>query len=524
MALPTLNVQLPYPFSKAEIVKVHVSANDTVENVINTAIQLAKDSNSPVTTEYGLFLSKKREWLFPSVKMVQYRNIFLNLDPNEKVQLRPKTMLSLEFTCLSYLVKIYCALDQKLSLIVNKLINILKRTPDAQFFGSSDWILFWENGEVSSDLTVQQALKLTDSFGLRKTTSRLKQTTDLPIFNQSIQNALARTSPTAIIPYFLEEIFKIIDSHADVEGLFRKSGQQTHVEEMANYIDSNYNINEVLTYLDQQPIHDITGVLKLYLKNLTNPVIPFSYYKQLESLTKVTDTNSRVIKTKQLLDTMPLANFAIIARFMEVLNHILMEESSKMTLTNLAICISGIIIKNPDTNVDPISSQVVSQNIIVDLLSHYRYYFKNEPYYGKTCHGIAIKDATYEGIEISVNEDVMILDSCPVDKPNMYQILAKSNKIFVPYQSIYVDGQNLFLTDRTVIENESLDQQSCPFATCEGIYGNHECYKTISDLTKSIQDKVSTVHEVIERLEDDPDVDLQEIEREINQISETFVV
>lgn len=524
MALPTLNVQLPFPLSKAEVVKVHIRANDTVEDIIDSAIQLAKEVNAPITSEYGLFLCKKREWLYPSVKITQYRNILMNLNQNERIQLRPKTTISLTFTCLSYVVKFLCAPDQKLPIITNKLLGILRKTQDSLFFGGSDWSIFWDNGEISPDLTVQQALKFSDTFGLRKSTLRVKSATDLPVFGQNLHNALARTGPNATIPLFLQEIFKRIDASAGTEGLFRKSGQQSHIEEIANWIDTNSNPDEICKYIQQQPIHDLTSVLKLYLKNLANPLIPFAFYKTLEQYSKITDPNVKVIKIKQILDTFPLANYMIISRLLEILYHITLEETSKMNITNLAICISAIIIKNPDQNCDPISTQCVCQNICVDLLANYRFYFKGEPFYGKTCTGTAISDATYDGIEIKAGQEVSIIDSSPVDHTNMYQILINDTKLFVPQLYIYIESPNLFETaTKTIIEDEPYSPDHYLFSTSEGIIGDHECYQKINDLTKLVQDKISEVHEIMIRASQDQDTDKVEFLREIQQLSESFV-
>jgi len=59
-----------------------------------------------------------------------------------------------------------------------------------------------------------------------------------------------------------------------VEGIFRKSGQASQIKQYAALFDSG----EDLTFEGESDVHVITGLLKLYLRQMPEPIFPFDLY------------------------------------------------------------------------------------------------------------------------------------------------------------------------------------------------------------------------------------------------------
>ncbi|XP_077188178.1 rho GTPase-activating protein 45 isoform X2 [Paroedura picta] len=178
----------------------------------------------------------------------------------------------------------------------------------------------------------------------------------LQLFGRDFQQA-ARASADAV-PFIIKKCICEIEKRAlKMKGIYRVNGVKTRVEKLCQAFENGKELVE----LSQASPHDISTVLKLYLRQLPEPILPFRMYNSLmgaakESLQagaegkaaknvvedKGAETDQAVVtlvaKLKELLRSLPPENLATLKYIMQHLRRIVeVEQDNKMTSGNLGI-------------------------------------------------------------------------------------------------------------------------------------------------------------------------------------------
>ncbi|XP_019393801.1 PREDICTED: minor histocompatibility protein HA-1 isoform X1 [Crocodylus porosus] len=182
----------------------------------------------------------------------------------------------------------------------------------------------------------------------------------LQLFGQDFTQALRSSSDG--IPFIIKKCIAEIEKRAlKTKGIYRVNGVKTRVEKLCQAFENGKELVE----LSQASPHDISNVLKLYLRQLPEPVMPFRLYNALMGLAKESlqgggeakgksgkggpelvdkgaDTDKVVItlvlKLKELLKELPWENMATLQYIVKHLCRIVeVEQDNKMTSGNLGI-------------------------------------------------------------------------------------------------------------------------------------------------------------------------------------------
>ncbi|XP_067368171.1 rho GTPase-activating protein 45 isoform X2 [Channa argus] len=174
------------------------------------------------------------------------------------------------------------------------------------------------------------------------------------------------------IPFIITKCISEIERRAlKMKGIYRVNGVKTRVEKLCQAFENGKELVE----LSQCSPHDISNVLKLYLRQLPEPIMPFRLYNSLMGLAKESlqsdgdmpegeeteassshpavvrgpelvdlgsDTDPEVLimvdKLKELLNELPKANLATLRYIIRHLRKIAeLEEDNKMSPSNLGI-------------------------------------------------------------------------------------------------------------------------------------------------------------------------------------------
>ncbi|KAM9357989.1 rho GTPase-activating protein 45 isoform 2-T2 [Symphorus nematophorus] len=174
------------------------------------------------------------------------------------------------------------------------------------------------------------------------------------------------------IPFIITKCISEIERRAlKMKGIYRVNGVKTRVEKLCQAFENGKELVE----LSQCSPHDISNVLKLYLRQLPEPIMPFRLYNSLMGLAKESlqgeaetpegeeaessssypavvkgpelvdlgpDTDPEVLvlvdKLKELLKELPKANIATLRYIIRHLRRIAeLEEDNKMSPSNLGI-------------------------------------------------------------------------------------------------------------------------------------------------------------------------------------------
>ncbi|XP_030011855.1 rho GTPase-activating protein 22 isoform X2 [Sphaeramia orbicularis] len=203
------------------------------------------------------------------------------------------------------------------------------------------------------------------------------------VFGQHLEETMlyeVQSGSQGQVPVLVEQCACFIREHGlKEEGLFRAPGQTNHVRELQDSFDRG----EKPVFDSSTDVHTVASLLKLYIRELPEPVIPFSKYTQFLScaqlLTK--DKEMGITELGKQVKSLPQVNYNLlqyICKFLdEVQSH---SNENKMSVQNLATVFGPNILRpkveNPVSMMEG-SSQV--QHLMTVLISeHSRLYQREE--------------------------------------------------------------------------------------------------------------------------------------------------
>nr|XP_020498587.1 rho GTPase-activating protein 22-like isoform X1 [Labrus bergylta] len=202
------------------------------------------------------------------------------------------------------------------------------------------------------------------------------------VFGQHLEETMlyeAQCGPQRLVPVLVEQCVCFIREHGlEEEGLFRASGQTNHVRELQDAIDRG----EKPVFDGTTDVHTVASLLKLYIRKLPEPIIPFSKYTQFLSCAQLL-TKDKAMGISELgkqVKSLPQVNYNLlkyICRFLdEVQSH---SNENKMSVQNLATVFGPNILRprveDPVTMMEG-SSQV--QHLMTVLISEHLQLYQRE--------------------------------------------------------------------------------------------------------------------------------------------------
>ncbi|XP_018414723.1 PREDICTED: rho GTPase-activating protein 29 isoform X2 [Nanorana parkeri] len=204
----------------------------------------------------------------------------------------------------------------------------------------------------------------------------------------------AKNTPDGI-PFIIKKCTSEIESRAlSIKGIYRVNGAKSRVEKLCQAFENGKDLVE----LSDLYAHDISNVLKLYLRQLPEPLILFRLYNELIGLAKESqrsidevdskagspplkrqpsgvELNRVILKIRDLLKPLPLPNYNTLQFLMGHLHRVTEEvEENKMTASNLGIIFGPTLIRPRQTDATISLSSLVDypyQARIVELLITY---------------------------------------------------------------------------------------------------------------------------------------------------------
>ncbi|XP_065818736.1 rho GTPase-activating protein 25 isoform X2 [Labrus bergylta] len=156
-----------------------------------------------------------------------------------------------------------------------------------------------------------------------------------------------------MVPILVQKCVEFIKEHGlDEEGIFRLPGQDNAVKQFRDAFDAG----ERPSFPSDTDVHTVASLLKLYLRELPQPVVPWTQYQDFLDCTMLLDSTNtegwdKLEKQISLLPKMNYNLLSYVCRFLfEVQQH---SNVNKMNVENLAT-VMGINLLKPQIE-DPIT-------------------------------------------------------------------------------------------------------------------------------------------------------------------------
>jgi hypothetical protein len=167
------------------------------------------------------------------------------------------------------------------------------------------------------------------------------------------------------------------------DGVYRQSGNLSTVQKIRLQVDQG----NLLVLENVDDVHVLTGALKLFFRELKEPLIPWDCVDRLIKATcsSSSSNNSKKVKVRTIKDILGSMSSAHRATLAALLRHLIkvteMKEYNRMQIPNLAIVFGPTLMWPPTTNSVTMSQHnlaldMMQQNVIVEsLLNHAHHLF-----------------------------------------------------------------------------------------------------------------------------------------------------
>eukprot|EP01103_Thecamoeba_quadrilineata_P020804 TRINITY_DN913_c0_g1_i1.p1 TRINITY_DN913_c0_g1~~TRINITY_DN913_c0_g1_i1.p1 ORF type:complete len:674 (+),score=152.93 TRINITY_DN913_c0_g1_i1:69-2090(+) len=148
-------------------------------------------------------------------------------------------------------------------------------------------------------------------------------------------------------------------------------------------IDTNNNTQTVkdkwlvFDFSGSENIHNVTGFLKMFFRELPSPLLDYSIYDSILATTEIIDDQGRLEAIKENLDRLPESNRQLLGELLALLHEISLQyEVNRMDPHNLAIVLSPNLIWEPTRSNTLYLSSIHSTTLLVQtMIEHCAYFF-----------------------------------------------------------------------------------------------------------------------------------------------------
>eukprot|EP01119_Soliformovum_irregulare_P024042 TRINITY_DN8538_c0_g1_i2.p1 TRINITY_DN8538_c0_g1~~TRINITY_DN8538_c0_g1_i2.p1 ORF type:complete len:303 (+),score=41.32 TRINITY_DN8538_c0_g1_i2:51-959(+) len=181
----------------------------------------------------------------------------------------------------------------------------------------------------------------------------------------------------SIIPRIVEEILKFLEDHDGIQtdGIFRISGSITDIQQMRKDYDQGKP-----TLQKCENVHNATGLLKLFLRELPEPLMTYEKYDDFVQAQLNYEKNQEVIAIVDLIRSLPRCNYDLLKCLLSFLRRVAECSSiNRMTTSNLAIIFAPSLLKSQnDLGSKMLEDAHHTSGLIVTLLEHYDDIFEKD--------------------------------------------------------------------------------------------------------------------------------------------------
>ncbi|XP_075472557.1 rho GTPase-activating protein 29 isoform X3 [Ascaphus truei] len=326
----------------------------------------------------------------------------------------------------------------------------------------------------------------------------------------------AKNTPDGI-PFIIKKCTSEIESRAlTMKGIYRVNGAKSRVEKLCQAFENGKDLVE----LSDLFAHDISNVLKLYLRQLPEPLILFRLYNEFIGLAKESqhineevdakphsptlkrqlscvELNRVIIKIRDLLKQLPEPNYNTLQYLVGHLYRVTEEmEENKMSASNLGIIFGPTLIRPRQTDA------TISLSSLVDY-----------PYQARMVELLI----TYYNVVFDVSRDMLNPEEFHLEKVILPeerepQQIRKSQSLPVGKESVVLSKRACSL-DETSLVFEGIEERESTVHNMDMVEENvhNSCRHVDNFIRDSSSEPVSTVFSMHGSASDEPDCSVDTI-------------
>uniref|UniRef100_A0A7N6FGS2 Rho GTPase activating protein 12 n=1 Tax=Anabas testudineus TaxID=64144 RepID=A0A7N6FGS2_ANATE len=185
------------------------------------------------------------------------------------------------------------------------------------------------------------------------------------VFGCSLASLCQRENTS--VPNFVKMCIDHVENTGlNIDGLYRVSGNLAVIQKLRFAVNHDEKVD--LNDSKWEDIHVTTGALKMFFRELSEPLFTYGSFNDFVNAIKYSDQKQRVNSLKDLIKKLPKPNHdtmqILFKHLCRVIDH---GEANRMTTQSVAI-VFGPTLLRPETETGNIAVHMVYQNQIVELI------------------------------------------------------------------------------------------------------------------------------------------------------------
>ncbi|CAD7679385.1 unnamed protein product [Nyctereutes procyonoides] len=196
------------------------------------------------------------------------------------------------------------------------------------------------------------------------------------IFGSHLHTVCERENST--VPRFVKQCIEAVEKRGlDVDGIYRVSGNLATIQKLRFIVNQEEKLN--LDDSQWEDIHVVTGALKMFFRELPEPLFPYSFFERFVEAIKKQDYNTRIETIKSLVQKLPPPNRDTMKILFGHLTKIVAKASKNLMSTQSLGIVFGPTLLRAQDEMGNMAVHMVYQNQIAELmLSEYNKIFGSE--------------------------------------------------------------------------------------------------------------------------------------------------
>ncbi|MED6286391.1 hypothetical protein CHARACLAT_005457 [Characodon lateralis] len=169
------------------------------------------------------------------------------------------------------------------------------------------------------------------------------------------------------VPRFVRLCTEAVEKRGlDTDGIYRVSGNLAVIQKLRFLVDHEEKLN--LDQSEWEDIHVVTGALKLFFRELPEPLVPYGFFTDIVETVKMMDHMDKVDRLKCLVLNMPPPNHDTLKFMCLHLRRVLeCSDTNRMTTQNIGI-VFGPTLMRPERDNGNMAVNMIYQNQAVELI------------------------------------------------------------------------------------------------------------------------------------------------------------
>ncbi|XP_053328293.1 rho GTPase-activating protein 15 [Spea bombifrons] len=185
------------------------------------------------------------------------------------------------------------------------------------------------------------------------------------VFGCHLETLCKRENTT--VPHFVKQCIEAIEKRGlDADGIYRVSGNLSIIQKLRFIVNQEEKLN--LDDSQWEDIHVVTGVLKMFFRELPEPLFPYSFFEQFVEAIKIQENDLRVKSIRNLVKKLPRPNHDTMKTLFEHLRKITIGASVNLMSTQSLGIVFGPTLLRPEMDKGNMAVCMVYQNQIVELM------------------------------------------------------------------------------------------------------------------------------------------------------------